>query len=139
MKDYLTEKGEVYASEKIVRYDRDTLAMVWGDPVGELSGMDGQIWQVDNTASIVIYFDGDTASNTKILWHDEENGSGVEIEADGLYQILYAAGQVMFYFFPVVIGFNTSKKLGGNPYLGMMLGAGLIYPTIQGVDLVVFP
>ena len=64
--------------------------------------------------------------------------AGILTDTDGLYQILYAAGQSMFYFFPVVIGYNTSKKLGGNPYLGMMLGAGLIYPTIQGVDLTVF-
>lgn len=64
--------------------------------------------------------------------------TGILTDTDGLYQILYAAGQVMFYFFPVVIGFNTSKKLGGNPYLGMMLGAGLIYPTLQSADLVVF-
>lgn len=64
--------------------------------------------------------------------------AGILTDADGLYQILYAAGQSMFYFFPVVIGYNASKKLGGNPYLGMMLGAGLIYPTIQGVDLTVF-
>ncbi len=64
--------------------------------------------------------------------------AGILADTDGLYQILYAAGQVMFYFFPVVIGYNTSKKLGGNPFLGMMLGAGLIYPAIQGVDLTVF-
>lgn len=63
---------------------------------------------------------------------------GILTADDGLYQILYAAGQTMFYFFPIVIGFNTSKKLGGNPYLGMMLGAGLVYPAIQGVDLTVF-
>lgn len=63
---------------------------------------------------------------------------GILTDADGLYQILNAAGQTMFYFFPVVIGFNTAKKLGGNPFLGMMLGAGLIYPAIQSVDLTVF-
>lgn len=64
--------------------------------------------------------------------------AGVLTDTDGLYQILYAAGQTMFYFFPIVIGFNASKKFGGNPYLGMMLGAGLVYPAIQSVDLVVF-
>ena len=63
---------------------------------------------------------------------------GILADTDGLYQILSAAGDTMFYFFPVVIGYNASKKLGGNPYLGMMLGAGLIYPAIQGVDLNVF-
>lgn len=63
---------------------------------------------------------------------------GILTAEDGLYQILYAAGQTMFYFFPIVVGFNASKKFGGNPYLGMMLGAGLVYPAIQSVDLVVF-
>lgn len=64
--------------------------------------------------------------------------AGVLTAESGLYQILNAAGQTMFYFFPIVIGFNAAKKFGGNPYLGMMLGAGLVYPAIQGVDLVVF-
>lgn len=64
--------------------------------------------------------------------------SGILTAESGLYQILNAAGQTMFYFFPIVIGFNAAKKFGGNPYLGMMLGAGLVYPAIQGVDLVVF-
>lgn len=64
--------------------------------------------------------------------------AGLLTAEDGLYQILYAAGQTMMYFFPIVLGFNTSKKLGGNPYLGMALGAGLLYPAIQGVDLNVF-
>ena len=63
---------------------------------------------------------------------------GILADTDGLYQILSAAGDTMFYFFPVVLGFNASKKLGGNPFLGMMLGAGLIYPAIQGVELNVF-
>lgn len=63
---------------------------------------------------------------------------GILADTDGLYQILYAAGQTMFYFFPIVVGFNAFKKLGANPYLGMMLGAGLVYPTLQGVDLTVF-
>lgn len=71
MKDYLTEKGEVYASEKIVGYDKDTLKMVWGKHVGELSGMDGRVWKVDDDASIIIYFDGETATNAKLTPHDD--------------------------------------------------------------------
>lgn len=63
---------------------------------------------------------------------------GIMTATDGIYQLLTAAGQSMFYFFPVVLGYNASKKLGGNPFLGMMLGAALIYPAIQGVDLNVF-
>ena len=63
---------------------------------------------------------------------------GILTAESGLYQILNAAGQVMFYYFPVVVGYNASKKFGGNPFLGMMLGAGMVYPAIQGVDLNVF-
>ncbi len=63
---------------------------------------------------------------------------GILAETDGLYQLFDAAGQSMFYFFPVVVGYTTFKKMGGNPFLGMMLGAGLLYPAIQGVDLNVF-
>lgn len=60
---------------------------------------------------------------------------GILTADDGLYQILNAAGQVMFYFFPIVVGYNASNKFGGNPFLGMMLGAGMVYPAIQGIDL----
>lgn len=63
---------------------------------------------------------------------------GILSETSGLYQILYACGQSFFYFFPVFLGFSCFKKLGGNPYLGAMLGACMIYPDIQGVDLNLF-
>ncbi|WP_370677209.1 PTS transporter subunit EIIC [Pleomorphomonas sp. PLEO] len=46
------------------------------------------------------------------------------------YQILYAAADAIFYFFPVVIGYTSAKKFGGNIFLGMMVGAALIYPSI---------
>ncbi|MGI6108543.1 MAG: beta-glucoside-specific PTS transporter subunit IIABC [Eubacteriaceae bacterium] len=59
-------------------------------------------------------------------------------ETQGLYQILYACGDALFYFFPVLLGFSCFKKLGGKPYLGALIGAAMMYPTIQGVDLNVF-
>ncbi len=64
--------------------------------------------------------------------------AGILNAEGGLYQLLYAAGQSMFYFFPVFMGYTTFKKMGGNPFLGIALGAGLLYPAIQGVDLNVF-
>ena len=64
--------------------------------------------------------------------------SGLLAATDGLYLLLAAAADAMFLFFPVILGYNAFKKLGGNPFLGMTLGAALVYPTIQGVDLVVF-
>lgn len=56
----------------------------------------------------------------------------------GLGQLFAAGADAMFYFFPIILGFNAFKKLGGNPFLGMTLGAALVYPAIQGVDLEVF-
>ncbi|MBQ8068175.1 MAG: PTS glucose transporter subunit IIA [Solobacterium sp.] len=51
------------------------------------------------------------------------------------YNLVNAIGDSFFYFFPIVIGFNTAKKLNMNPYLGLVIGAALCYPTIQDVDL----
>lgn len=61
--------------------------------------------------------------------------TGVLATTDGLYTLFAAAADAMFLFFPVILGFNAFKKLGGNPFLGMTLGAALVYPTIQGVEL----
>ncbi len=64
--------------------------------------------------------------------------TGLVDTASGLGQLLAAAADAMFLFFPIILGYNAFKKLGGNPFLGMTLGAALCYPAIQGVDLVVF-
>lgn len=61
--------------------------------------------------------------------------AGLVSAASGLGVLLAAAADAMFLFFPIILGFNAFKKLGGNPYLGMTLGAALCYPTIQGVDI----
>lgn len=66
------------------------------------------------------------------------NMTGLVDPASGLGQLLTAAADAMFYFFPIILGYNTFKKLGGTPFLGMTLGAALMYPTLQGVDLNVF-
>lgn len=54
---------------------------------------------------------------------------------NGIYILLNAIGDSIFYFFPVVIGYNTAKKLNMNPFLGLIIGASLCYPTINGVDV----
>ena len=61
--------------------------------------------------------------------------AGLMPAASGLGQILAGAADAMFWFFPIILGFNAFKKLGGNPYLGMTLGAALCYPALQGVNL----
>lgn len=54
------------------------------------------------------------------------------------YTLFYAIGDTMFYFFPVILGYNAARKFNMNPYLGLMLGAVLCYPTINGQELVFF-
>ncbi|RKD29267.1 beta-glucoside-specific PTS transporter subunit IIABC [Lacrimispora algidixylanolytica] len=63
---------------------------------------------------------------------------GLYSDADGIYILLNAIGDSIFFFFPVVIGFNTAKKINMNPFLGLIIGAALCYPTINGTDVPLF-
>lgn len=60
---------------------------------------------------------------------------GLLSQASGIYQIFNACGDALFYFFPILLGYTTAKKLKIEPFVGLLIGAGLIYPTIQNVDL----
>lgn len=51
-------------------------------------------------------------------------------EESGTYQILFAIGDALFYFFPVFLGFTAAKKFGSNHFIGMAIGAALVYPTL---------
>ena len=63
----------------------------------------------------------------------------VGLAADsGLYMLINAAGDCLFYSLPLVLGFNVAKKFEIDPYFGLLFGAALTYPTIQGVDLNLF-
>lgn len=48
----------------------------------------------------------------------------------GFAQILSAAGDSLFYFFPVFLGYTSAEKFGMNKLLGMAIGATLVHPTI---------
>jgi len=52
----------------------------------------------------------------------------------GLYMILNAVGQSLFWFFPIFIGFNAAKALGMNHFLGAAIGAALMFPEIQNME-----
>ncbi|QIL46829.1 PTS transporter subunit EIIC [Vagococcus coleopterorum] len=54
------------------------------------------------------------------------------------YVLVNAIGDGMFFFFPVILGYNTANKLKANPFLGMVIGAILCHPSINGVDLTFF-
>lgn len=50
--------------------------------------------------------------------------------ASGFAQILSAAGDSLFYFFPIFLGYTSADKFGMNKLLGMAIGATLVHPTI---------
>ncbi|MFP7495201.1 beta-glucoside-specific PTS transporter subunit IIABC [Terribacillus saccharophilus] len=58
---------------------------------------------------------------------------GVYPEESGTYQILNAIGDSLFYFFPIFLGYTAMKKFGGSHFIGMAIGAALVYPTLSGL------
>jgi beta-glucoside PTS system EIICBA component len=51
----------------------------------------------------------------------------------GTYQILNAIGDCLFYFFPIFLGYTSAKKFNANIFLGMAIGATLVYPTFSSI------
>lgn len=49
----------------------------------------------------------------------------------GTYSILNVLGDSFFYFFPIFLGYTSSKKFGGNIFIGMTIGASLLHPELQ--------
>lgn len=54
-------------------------------------------------------------------------------EEGGTFAILNAVGDAFFYFFPIFLGYTAMKKFGGTPFMGMVIGAALVYPSITGL------
>ncbi|MCT8345643.1 PTS transporter subunit EIIC [Photorhabdus temperata] len=48
----------------------------------------------------------------------------------GTYKILFATGDAMLYFMPILLGYTAGKRFGGNPFITMVIGAVLTYPTM---------
>lgn len=61
--------------------------------------------------------------------------AGIYSSTSGLYTLIDAIGDSIFYFFPVIIGYNSAKKFKLTPFVGMVIGLALCYPTINGADL----
>ncbi|MBC1317921.1 PTS transporter subunit EIIC [Listeria booriae] len=54
-------------------------------------------------------------------------------QTSGTYQIMYAIGDALFYFFPIFLGYTAIKKFGGNIFVGMAIGGALVYPALAGL------
>lgn len=53
--------------------------------------------------------------------------------SSGTYIALYGMGDALFYFLPIFIGYTSAEKFGLNKFVGMAIGASLVYPDL--VDL----
>jgi len=113
MKDYLTEKGEIYAGEKIEGFDKNTLSEAWGAPTGDLYAADGLAWKVDGESSIVLYFDGDTATRAELLYHEPQDNGLILEPLDAIVPALMVNGELYCY---------VGESLTGDR-CGMMDGA----------------
>ncbi len=51
----------------------------------------------------------------------------------GTYYILNGIGDCLFYFFPIFLGYTSAKKFRLNQFVGMAIGATLVYPGIAGL------
>ena len=56
--------------------------------------------------------------------------TGIVETTDGAYMILNAMGNALFTFFPVVLGYTSAKAFKMDGYVGMIIGASLIFPNI---------
>ncbi len=59
---------------------------------------------------------------------------GVLVNTSGTYIILNAIGDCLFYFFPIFLGYTSAKKFNMNIFIGMAIGAALVYPTLTAVS-----
>lgn len=56
-------------------------------------------------------------------------------DQDGMYLMLNAIGDALFYFMPVIIGYTAATKFRVDKFIGIALGAALCYPAIQASAL----
>jgi PTS system beta-glucosides-specific IIC component len=57
------------------------------------------------------------------------------------YLIINAMADAVFYFLPILVGYNAARQLKGNPILTAVIGGVIIYPTIleaAGSDMSIF-
>lgn len=64
--------------------------------------------------------------------------TGILSTDSGLYIVMNAMGDAVFYFLPLILGYNLARHLGGEPFLGLVIGAILCHPTVNGVDINLF-
>lgn len=61
------------------------------------------------------------------------NRRGVDISTSDTYVILYAASQVIFYYFPIFLAMTAAKALQCNRVIAMVIGGTLVYPQMDAL------
>lgn len=56
-------------------------------------------------------------------------------ETANTYAILSAAGNSLIYFFPILLAYTAAKKFGANPYIGAVIGAALMEPSLAAINI----
>lgn len=56
--------------------------------------------------------------------------TGLVSESGDAYLIVSAMADAVFYFLPILIGYNAAKRMGGNPILTAVIGGIIMYPSI---------
>lgn len=60
---------------------------------------------------------------------------GLYSATSGGAMIINAAGDALFTFLPLFLGYTAAKKFGAKPMIGLALGAAMCYPAIQASAL----
>lgn len=58
---------------------------------------------------------------------------GVLDPNSGLYMLLMTIGDGFFYFLPIMLGFSAARKFRCNEYVGALIGAALVYPSMVNI------
>lgn len=56
---------------------------------------------------------------------------GLYTDSSGIAIMMNAIGDAMFNFLPIMLGYTSAKKFGLKPFVGMVIGMALCYPSIQ--------
>ncbi len=56
--------------------------------------------------------------------------AGWTTPGSGMYQLLFAGSDALFYFFPIALGYTAGAKFKGSPFITMAIGGALVHPTM---------
>ena len=62
------------------------------------------------------------------------SSAGALAPEDGMYVLLHAIGNSCMYFFPVIIEASAARFFGMDAYIGAVIGASLIHPSLDALS-----